>query len=252
MRYSIRFTLACACVGVALCAQAAADKGSIRVKIDGVVHGKPIPAAQALCVATADGKSEKVKQPQRPAITLSGVPKEAASVAIFMMDPDVPADFTDAGKEGKTLAADSKRQNFFHYGLVNVPPQVTRIIDTSGKLDKNPGFPFYIDPADPKHGTIELTNDLGLNGYVEPASAYGGPCPPWNDDRVHHYHFIVLALDKDAPIKGVTADDCTASSCQSNTAKNTFNRLINSPHVLAKGVIVGTYTLNANLREAAK
>ena len=23
---------------------------------------------------------------------------------------------------------------------------------------------------------------------------YNGPCPPWNDDTVHHYHFFVYAL----------------------------------------------------------
>jgi phosphatidylethanolamine-binding protein (PEBP) family uncharacterized protein len=29
-------------------------------------------------------------------------------------------------------------------------------------------------------------------------SNYGGydaPCPPWNDARLHHYHFIVYAID---------------------------------------------------------
>ena len=24
---------------------------------------------------------------------------------------------------------------------------------------------------------------------------YDGPCPPWNDEIVHHYHFTVYALD---------------------------------------------------------
>jgi phosphatidylethanolamine-binding protein (PEBP) family uncharacterized protein len=229
----------------------AAKPGAITITVAGVTSGEPIPEAQALCTPTAEGKSAQVKAPQRPAITLSGVPKEAASVAIFMMDPDVPADFTDAGKDGKTLAADSARQDFFHYGLVNVPPQATRIVDNSGNLDKNPGFPFYVDPADPKHGTIELTNDLGLNGYVSPATAYGGPCPPWNDARPHHYHFIALALDKDAPVQVEAKMPANAKPGDDPmTAKNTFTRLMESKHVLATGTVVGTYTLNPALREA--
>jgi phosphatidylethanolamine-binding protein (PEBP) family uncharacterized protein len=238
MRFPIRLALAFATAGIAVCAQATADKGTIRVHVDGVKHGKPIPAAQGLCISTADGKSDKVPVPLRPAMHWSGVPKEAASLAIFMMDPDVPADFTDAGKDGKTLANDAPRQDFYHYGLVNLDPSMISL----------PGGKSQVAPSNGR----ELVNDLGLNGYVSPKTAYGGPCPPWNDERVHHYHFIVLALDKDAPIEAATAADCTAPSCQSDTAKNTFDRLINSPHVLAKGVTVGTYTLNARLREATK
>jgi hypothetical protein len=35
------------------------------------------------------------------------------------------------------------------------------------------------------------------------------------------------------------------------TARNTFNRLIQSKHVLAKGTVIGTYTLNPKLRAAS-
>jgi phosphatidylethanolamine-binding protein (PEBP) family uncharacterized protein len=238
MHFSIRLTLACACAGIAFYAQAAADKGDIRVNIDGVEHEKPIPVAQALCTPTADGKSNKVATPLRPTMRWSGVPKDAATLAVFMMDPDVPADFTDAGKEGKILPSDAKRQDFFHYGLVNLPASVTSIAGAESR-------------DTPRTGT-ELVNDLGINGYISPKTAYGGPCPPWNDARVHHYHFIVLALDKDAPIAAPAAKECATPSCQPDTAKNTFNRLISSPHVLAKGVTIGTYTLNPNSSGAAK
>jgi phosphatidylethanolamine-binding protein (PEBP) family uncharacterized protein len=26
---------------------------------------------------------------------------------------------------------------------------------------------------------------------------YDGPCPPWNDERMHHYIFTIYALDID-------------------------------------------------------
>jgi phosphatidylethanolamine-binding protein (PEBP) family uncharacterized protein len=32
---------------------------------------------------------------------------------------------------------------------------------------------------------------------------YDGPCPPWNDEIIHHYHFTLYALDVEkAPIEG--------------------------------------------------
>ncbi len=45
----------------------------------------------------------------------------------------------------------------------------------------------------------------GLNDYTKATAAndamkgqyfgYDGPCPPWNDEIVHHYHFTVYALN---------------------------------------------------------
>jgi phosphatidylethanolamine-binding protein (PEBP) family uncharacterized protein len=238
MQHSIRLTLAFASVSLAVAAHAATDTGSIVVTVDGMENGKPIPATQALCTPAADGKSSKVPMPLRPTVHWSGVPKQASSLAIFMMDPDVPADFTDVGKEGKTLPGDAKRQDFFHYGLVHLPASVTSLAGAESR-------------DTPKTG-VELVNDLGINGYISPETAYGGPCPPWNDKRIHHYHFIVLALDKDAPIDGPAEADCNAPACRSDTAKNSFDRLMASPHVLAKGIAIGTYTLNADLRAAVK
>jgi phosphatidylethanolamine-binding protein (PEBP) family uncharacterized protein len=44
----------------------------------------------------------------------------------------------------------------------------------------------------------------GLNDYTKVTRAnpamkgkyygYDGPCPPWNDENLHHYHFTVYAL----------------------------------------------------------
>lgn len=237
MRYSACLLAATTMLGASVAyALPKASPGEIAVSVEGIVGGKPVPEAQALCTPTPDGKSDKVKAPVRPAIQWSGVPEGAASIAVFMMDPDVPADFTDASKEGKILSKNAKRQDFFHYAVVEVPATATSL--AGGSADQK--------PAEGR----ELINDLGLNGYVEPKSAYGGPCPPWNDARVHHYHFIVLALDKgaEAAVNTPPATDCNNPSCMGETAKNTFNRLIASKHVLAKGTVVGTYTLNPKLR----
>ena len=85
----------------------------------------------------------------------------------------------------------------------------------------------------------------GINDFTgwfagDPAMAgdyygYDGPCPPWNDDLLHHYHFRVYALD--VATLGL-AGRFTAAAARSAM----------QGHVLAEAAITGTYTLNAALR----
>ena len=85
----------------------------------------------------------------------------------------------------------------------------------------------------------------GINNYTDwfasdermkgDYGGYDGPCPPWNDELVHHYHFTVYALD-----------------VPSLRLEGAFNgpaalRALHS-HILAKGSWMGTYTLNPELR----
>lgn len=223
-----RFSFAVCILGMmALSVSLQAADSAFKVMVDGMKAGGEIAAPQALCVPTADGRSEPIPTVMRPTIRWSGAPKGTASFAIFMMDPDVPADFTDAGKEGKVIATDAPRQDFYHWGVVDIPAGATSIPGGLAKLPLTAGR--------------ELPNDLGAAGYVPSPGQYGGPCPPWNDARIHHYHFIVLALDAATPAAG--GDE---------TAKDAFSRLITSKHVLGKATLVGTYTLNPQLRAAQK
>ncbi|MEO8808916.1 MAG: YbhB/YbcL family Raf kinase inhibitor-like protein, partial [Rhodanobacter sp.] len=60
---------------------------------------------------------------------------------------------------------------------------------------------------------------------------YDGPCPPWNDARLHHYHFTVHALDVRALSlsKGFSPEQL---------------RVAMAGHVLAQAELTGTYSLN--------
>lgn len=190
----------------------------MKVAVEGVSARGPIPEQYALCKPTEDGKSTKGEN-LRPAIAWTGAPKETQSFAVTITDPDVPTDFTDAGKEGKTIPADMPRQLFYHWVLVDIPANVTSI----------PGGPARQPPAAGK----ALKADLA--GYVPNPKHYGGPCPPWNDLRTHDYHFTVHALDVPSlELKaGATARDA-ATAIQA--------------HTLATGNLIGTYTLNPSLR----
>lgn len=225
MKHLKRIALFTLIVGVIATTQRA--QASFSISVDGLEPNQAIDAPQALCVPTADGKSDKVSAAIRPAIRWAGAPKGTQSFALFMMDPDVPADFTDAGKEGKVIAANAKRQDFYHWGVVDIAADVTTINGGLAKLPLSAGR--------------ALPNDLGAAGYVPEPTEYGGPCPPWNDARVHNYQFIILALDEATPVVGAK-----------ETAKEVFNRLITGPHVLGKATVNGTYTLNQKLRGAGK
>ena len=64
---------------------------------------------------------------------------------------------------------------------------------------------------------------------------YDGPCPPWNDERVHHYHFTLYALDVErCDVTGeFTAEDVLAAI---------------SGHVLGQASIVGSYAIYADAK----
>jgi phosphatidylethanolamine-binding protein (PEBP) family uncharacterized protein len=64
---------------------------------------------------------------------------------------------------------------------------------------------------------------------------YDGPCPPWNDEIIHHYHFAVFALD--IPSLGL-----------SGTFGGPEVLAAMKGHVLAEGEWIGTYTLNPAMR----
>lgn len=215
-----RFTALFSAVALpALTAMAA--PAALTVTVENMTDGAPIPARHALCKATTDGKSTGGEN-IRPDIGWSGAPIGTKSYAIIVKDPDVPADFTDAGKEGKTVAAQAKRQLFYHWAVTDIPATVSSIAGGDAKTPPAVG--------------IQHLNSLG--DYVPTPAQYGGPCPPWNDARVHRYHFTVMALD----VASLKLDKTTPASDVEKAI---------ATHVLARGTITGTYTLNPALMPKA-
>jgi Raf kinase inhibitor-like YbhB/YbcL family protein len=63
---------------------------------------------------------------------------------------------------------------------------------------------------------------------------YDGPCPPWNDERVHHYIFRLYAIDvAQLPVDGAF------------TAQQALAAL--HGHILDEAQIIGTYTLKSTV-----
>lgn len=191
---------------------------AMKVTVEDIAHGAPIPKKYALCQPTDDGKS-KGGENTRPAIRWSGAPAATQSYAVVITDPDVPADFTDAGKDGKVVKADAKRQLFYHWALADIPASAREI----------PGGPSYQAPE------MGVAASGSLEKYVDNPTQYGGPCPPWNDERVHQYHFTVYALNvATLPLP----KDPTAAHVEAAAKK----------HAIASARVTGTYTLNKALQ----
>ncbi len=218
-------------------AEAAAAK-KLTVRVEGIVSNNgPIPTDYAFCVPNAQSHTTSGAN-KNPAITWSKGPAGTQSYAIIVVDTDVPTVFDDANKEGRTIAKSMKRRNFYHMVLVDIPASKTALAsgaDSAGITAKG-------KPPGPTPNGLRGINDYSGAMSGDMAGNYGGydgPCPPWNDEILHHYHFIVYALD--VPSLGLSGN-FTGAVAQAAIAK----------HVLAKGEVVGTYTQNPALMKKSK
>ena len=203
----------------------ATAQGTLIVTVGTIKPGGVIPPQYAYCVSAQQGHVGS--GPDRsPAISWAKGPAGTASYAIITVDPDVPTVFDDADKEGRTIPASLKRRDYYHWVLVDIPTSVTAIpegADTTDPSPKKPGRTPY---------GIRGINDYSGNGKI--FGGYDGPCPPWNDEIPHHYHFGVYALDiaRLAVSGNFTGPDALKAM---------------QGHVLAKGELVGVYSLNPNV-----
>jgi len=206
----------------------------MKVTINDWAHGAPIPSKFAFGQIPAEGRFE-LGGNVNPEISWSNAPEGTKSFAIICHDPDVPSSGEDVNQEGKTVPADLPRVDFYHWILVNVPAIITTVaqgIDSAG-----------VTPTGKEYGQ-QAHGMTGINSYTdwfaddaEMAGNYGGydgPCPPWNDSIMHHYHFTVYALDvENLGLTGMfTGTDALAAMKE---------------HVIDKASFVGTYNMNRNL-----
>lgn len=162
---------------------------AFEIRLGNARNGSPISPDFAFCAPDGNGKTKPSKN-INPQVSWSDMPKNARSLALLVVDPDVPSVFDDANKEGKVLPDSMPRKDFYHWVLVDIPP-TTKIIQ-QGQDSSN-----YLATGKPVGAT-----PLGVTGQNDFASfmqgtfgGYDGPCPPWNDERLHHYHFRLYALD---------------------------------------------------------
>lgn len=141
-----------------------------------------------------------------PAIAWSDLPDGTRSLVLLVHDRDVPSRPDDVNKEGRTVPADLPRVDFFHWVLVDIAPDASPLREgefARGMTERGKPGPDG-GPRGTRQGLNDYTGwfdgDPKLGGRYH---GYDGPFPPWNDSRVHHYHFTLYALDVDrCPVEG--------------------------------------------------
>lgn len=206
----------------------AAENPAFVVKLGGLNPEGHIMPRHAFCVPDGKGKSRDGTNIS-PAIRWSKGPEGTKSYAILMIDADVPTVFDDANQEGKALQENMPRRDFVHWVLVDMPVSKQRLPE---------GADSYRIDREGKRSQVTKYGMRGVNDYGSFMKGtfygYDGPCPPWNDERLHHYTFSVYALDVETlDLKG------------SFTAADVKKKM--EGHVLASASAVGIYTQNAKL-----
>ncbi|MYB49970.1 MAG: YbhB/YbcL family Raf kinase inhibitor-like protein [Dehalococcoidia bacterium] len=193
--------------------------------------GQPIPGEFAFCVPADEGHVAMGSN-RSPHVRWSEVPDGTQSLALIMHDPDVPSVPDDVNQEGRTVAHDLPRVDFYHWVLVDISHDTTEMpagadadgITAGGKA-----------PGPTGHGVRGVNNytdwfagDADMSGVY---AGYDGPCPPWNDERLHHYHLTLYALDVES--LGLSGNFGGPEALAGMEG-----------HILAQASWVGTYTLN--------
>ncbi|HEY5290916.1 MAG TPA: YbhB/YbcL family Raf kinase inhibitor-like protein [Burkholderiales bacterium] len=194
-----------------------------------------IPGAYAFAVPHATDHIT-LSSNRNPQLSWSGAPAGTNSFVLICHDYDVPSKGDDVNKEGRSVPASLPRVDFYHWVLVDIPPSVSAIAEaefSDGISARGKGGP------EAKHGARQGLNDYtawfaGDKDMSGNYFGYDGPCPPWNDEILHHYVFTLYALDSArCAVSGMFKGGEVLKAIES--------------HVLAKASLTGAYTLNPGL-----
>jgi Raf kinase inhibitor-like YbhB/YbcL family protein len=198
-------------------------------------EGQKIPGPLAFGVPDAR-QHVAMSRNLNPHLAWSGAPAGTRSFAIICADHDVPSKGDDVNREGRTVPADLPRVDFFHWVLIDLPQRIASIAEGEFSDRVTPrGKP---GPA-AAHGARQ-----GLNGYTQWFAGdeamrgdyygYDGPCPPWNDARMHRYVFTVYALDVERLHVSARFDALQAQAAM-------------QAHILDQASLTGLYSLNPDV-----
>ena len=198
-------------------------------------NGGPIPPEFAMGIPTESGQA--TFGPNRsPHVQWSGEPEGTRSFALICTDRDAPSVRHDANQPDRTVPYALPRADFFHWVLVDIPADTHELpvgCDCEGVTLRGKSVgptPYGV------RGINSSTNWFAGNSDMEgDYGGYDGPFPPWNDERTHHYHFTLYALDTDSLGLHGAFDGADAL-------------LAMRDHILASAEWMGTYAIYPDAR----
>lgn len=204
----------------------------MKLIVEGIDNDQPIPAQFAFGVPD-EATHVQLGENLNPAIRWENLPEGTRTLVLICVDTDVPTRPDDVNKKGRTVPADLPRGRFYHWVIVDLPPDSTGIAEGACSRGVTPrGKPSPEGPEGSRQGRNDYTawfeGDKDMGGVY---LGYDGPCPPWNDSIPHHYHFVLYATDLEhCPVTGAF------------TAEEVETAL--TGHVLARAEVTGVYSLN--------
>jgi Raf kinase inhibitor-like YbhB/YbcL family protein len=213
---------------------APAGSHKLKVHVDAVKSGHLISSDYQFCMAAAQGHFTAAPD-KSPSIEWSKGPAGTKSYAIIMYDTDSPLEHREwMNQEGQTLTAAIQRKIFYHWLLVDIPTNVTSLAeaaDSDARVAHGKQAPAKIGV----HGRNDYTLTFAANDAMKgDYYGYDGPCAPWNDTNIHHYHFTVYALS--VPSLGLSGAFDGAQALAAMQGK-----------VLAQGELLGLYSINPSV-----
>ena len=209
----------------------------MRLSSDSLKDGEPIPARFAFGKPHPDTHVE-LSDNVSPHLAWTDAPAGTRSFALLCVDVDVPTKPDHVNKEGVTVPADLPRADFYHWVLVDLPAGRSSMAEgefATGVTPKGKSGPE--GPEGTRQGLNNYTQwfegDADMAGQY---FGYDGPCPPWNDEIVHHYHFKLYALDVErCPVGGAFTGPEVLTAIEG--------------HVLAEASMVGSYAIYPDARQ---
>ena len=202
----------------------------MQLRSDSFKQGQPIPPEFAF---GRIGKPIELSDNISPHLAWKDAPHGTRSFVLLCIDDDVPSKPDDVNKEGHTVPANLPRVEFSHWLMADIPAECGELgAGACGEGVVPRGKRHPVGPPGSKQGVNDYTGwfagDKDMEGtYL----GYDGPCPPWNDSIVHHYHFRLYALD----VASLGLDDGFSLADV---------RKAMDGHVLAEAEVMGTYSLN--------
>lgn len=204
----------------------------MKLRSDNFDNGQPIPPRFAF---GRRGDPVELSDNCSPHLAWRNAPAGTRGFVLTCIDPDVPSRGDDVNQVGRTVPVDLPRAEFVHWLMANIPAECGELAAGACSDEVTPrGKRAPFGPP----GSVQGMNDYTgwFAGDAQMAGTYlgyDGPCPPWNDERLHHYHFTISALD--APLPLLPGFDLAQL------------RAAMTGHVLAQATLVGTYSLNPAL-----
>lgn len=210
----------------------------MKLIVEGIENGKPIPARFAFGVPD-EATHVRLGENLNPALRWENLPEGTRTLVLICVDTDVPTRPDDVNQEGRTVPADLPRGRFYHWVIVDLPPDSMGIAEGACSRGVTPrGKQSPEGPEGSRQGRNDYTawfeGDKEMGGVY---LGYDGPCPPWNDSIPHHYHFVLYATDLEhCPVTGAFSAEEVETAL--------------TGHVLARAEVTGVYSLNPDVPAA--